>query len=358
MLNTTNDIAKRYHIEFGNQKSQILTIGPKQNDQTFQIGEQALQNTDKYKYLGITINNKGNMEEHIKQTKGKLEAAIQTIFSLAGNTDFRNIEMDTIWKLVETSIIPIITYGAEANIPTKKEMKQLQQLLDNILKRSLHTPRTTPSTIISIETGITDVETAYNQKQIMYYYNLCNNQNKQQLKTILLKDTNQWLKHIKTTMEKIAIDENKFLSMTKKQAAGYLNKQATNNRQQKILKEAETKSKTRDLIIHKTQNNLTQRPNYMITNNRKNCTNIFMVRSRMMHIKGNYKNMYQDLACRWCKQQPETQEHIITSCKEFKAITKNVDYNTYFKDDPISTTIIVPILTKIQEKINAYTLNN
>ena len=75
MLNITEEFAKSYHIKCCEAKSQTITIG-------------TLMATKAFKYLGLTINNKGNMEEHIKNIKGKTEAAFQTIFNLAGNDNF------------------------------------------------------------------------------------------------------------------------------------------------------------------------------------------------------------------------------------------------------------------------------
>ena len=77
-----------------------------------------LENTSKYKYLGMIINNKGNLKDHIEQTKGKVEAAIQTVMVLAGNQEFNSIKVEIIWKIIKACIIPIIMYGAETWAPT------------------------------------------------------------------------------------------------------------------------------------------------------------------------------------------------------------------------------------------------
>ena len=69
----------------------------------------------------MTINNEGNMDENIKKIKGKTEAALQTIFILAGSEEFHNMEMSTILKLLDTCIIPIIIYGAETWTTTKQK---------------------------------------------------------------------------------------------------------------------------------------------------------------------------------------------------------------------------------------------
>ena len=82
-------------------------------------------------------------------------------------------------------------------------------------------------------------------------------------------------------------------------------------------------------------------------------TNIFAVRSRMLKVKGNYKNKYTDKTCRWCKDSMETQEHILKQCAEFKHITQNTTYETYFDDDTNMTKIaaetIHNVITKLSE---------
>ena len=174
MLDITDEVSKKYHIQFDKEKSQIITIG-KNQEPKFKLGNMIMDNTETYKYLGITINNKCTMEDHIKKLKGKTEAALQTIFNLAGNKNFSQIEMKTIWKLIETCIIPIVLYAAETWIPTKAEVEHIQKILNNTLKRILQTPPSTPSEIIQIETGIWDIETMMEEKQIMYYHRIHNN---------------------------------------------------------------------------------------------------------------------------------------------------------------------------------------
>ena len=125
MFNTTDEMAKRLHIKFGKEKSQILTI--KNNDATpcLKIGNQTMDQTDTYKYLGMTMDNKGNLDDHIKKLRGKTEVGLQTILTLASNDEFHKIEMATIWRLCHSCIISIITYGAETWNPTQKELNQI-----------------------------------------------------------------------------------------------------------------------------------------------------------------------------------------------------------------------------------------
>jgi len=45
---------------------------------------------------------------------------------------------------------------------------------------------------------------------------------------------------------------------------------------------------------------------------RKDCTNIFSIRARIIKIKANYKNAHNNM--QWCEEKEETQEHILSEC--------------------------------------------
>ena len=57
---------------------------------------------------------------------------------------------------------------------------------------------------------------------------------------------------------------------------------------------------------------------------RKQESTIFKTRTRMLKVKGNYKNGFPDLTCRACKKEDETQAHILYEC------------DSLHRDDPIT----------------------
>ena len=48
---------------------------------------------------------------------------------------------------------------------------------------------------------------------------------------------------------------------------------------------------------------------------RKQVSTIFKTRTRMIKVKGNYKNGHTDLACRACKGPLESQHHALVECQ-------------------------------------------
>jgi len=138
MLNITEEIAQRYHIKFGKEKNQIITISTKEPKQ-HNLGEMNLDSTNKYKYLGVVINGKGIMEDHMLNIKGKVEASLQTILNIAGYNSFNKIQMDRDNMETDQHMHNpnSILYAAEAWIPTHKEVIELQKIVENAIKRIL-----------------------------------------------------------------------------------------------------------------------------------------------------------------------------------------------------------------------------
>ena len=64
---------------------------------------------------------------------------------------------------------------------------------------------------------------------------------------------------------------------------------------------------------------------------------IFKARCRMIEVKSNYKGSYNDLTCRLCGQQEETQDHILTECTENKIEDQSkISIDDIFNDNDLS----------------------
>ena len=353
MLNVTEDISKRYHIKFGKEKSQVLTIGQKAG-KAFNLGSMELDDTNTYKYLGVTINHMGTMEDHIKKLKGKAEAALQTIFNVSGNQNFHGIEMEIIWKLVKTCINPIIMYAAEIWTPTKHEIQQIQKIHDNLLKRILLCPQSTPRECVLLETGLWDVETMMHEKQIMYLQKIMKS-NDSNTKKISLDPTTTWNKQIVKILQKYDITTNQIEQTSKEQLKKIIKNKITAENITRIKAAGQKKSKVNHLLSYKTEDTIYRQPRYIKDLQRKEAAAVFTLRARMLKTKANYPNMYQDKKCRWCSEDNETQEHIINQCPRFEATTDRtqigLQYTNIMENETDSLKIEAIIISKIEEII-------
>ena len=181
ILNVTNYVAQKYHIEFGAAKCKVVKIG-KGTKSEIRLNNQILEEVTSYKYLGELINNKGNLEDHLTATQSKIRAITAQLIAETGNKEFKGIKMKAIWQLVDATIIPILTYAAEGWNYTKKEIEKTQTIFNEALKTILFLPQGTPTTILLNETGYPAVEDIIKKKRIMQAHRLINMKKKTLIK--------------------------------------------------------------------------------------------------------------------------------------------------------------------------------
>ncbi len=349
MLDITNETAKKYRIEFSKEKSQVLVIGKQKSNQTekFRIGDLELEQTKTYKYLGETLNDKGNIDDHLKGIKRKVEAAYQTIRLISGNQDFKGLELETIWKLIETCILPIALYGAETWNNTKKQTTEINRIMDNILKRVLNTPTSTPREPLYMETGMLDIDTHAKKRQLMMKQRLnvtANNLINEMLETT---QKGNWKDRIEKLCQEWNI-EDQHINSGKITFKKLLERKATTHFKTKLTQESVNKSKVKYLSEGNPNWTPGIRREYLDKLPRHEASIIFKARTRMLKIKGNYKNMYKNnLECRACGQSQETQIHILNECTTLH--TNNSTKVTQEQLFTENTTTLKTTLKKIQE---------
>ena len=353
MLNITEEIGNRYRIKFGEEKSKILKIGKHLPEPDFKLGDMKLGYCEKYKYLGTTFSNENNMDEHIKDSKRKVEAAYNTAMAIAGSVNFKNIEMRVIWELMETCILPIMTYGWEAATPRKKDLNQLKQICDNIIKRTIMAPKGTPWEPLYMETGIIEPEIML-LKNRLNYMDRIETSTSSILKDIREdQDCNGWWKiHNKTKEELGATQSNHTQSegKRKKEIRKILHKKMM----EKIKDGASKKTKTKFYMDNKRDPKPGNRAKYMDKCNRMDANIIFRARTRMLKVKANYRNMYQDMTCRLCNETEESQEHVLEECKnEIRTKLGKITTQDIFEENTEKLTATASSIRKIMELLQS-----
>ena len=87
-----------------------------------------------------------------------------------------------------------------------------------------------------------------------------------------------------------------------------------NQRTSKLIKERQNKSKVQHLI-NGTRWNTGEPATYMNKLSRNETSILFKARTRMLHVKDNFRNKYtNNLMCRACGLQVETQKHTLNEC--------------------------------------------
>ena len=225
--------------------------------------------------------------------------------------------MEVIWKLIDSCITPIITYCMEVCDINKKETKQINQILDGMIKRILMIPKTTPREALYVETGLLDIENTIIKNRINYNVRVLNT-DKINLGILTRNDekgswkekTNKLIEEYQITTE----DMTGKKESTKRKIGIKIRNKFKNN----LETTGKTKSKIKFLLDNKQEWTIGKPAQYMNKLNRYQASIIFKTRSRMLEVKNNYKNKYRDHKCRLCNIHEEDQMHVLQTCPELQ----------------------------------------
>ena len=92
---------------------------------------------------------------------------------------------------------------------------------------------------------------------------------------------------------------------------------------------------------------------YMKALTRKQASTIFKARSRMIKVKGNYKNGHQNHICRICGTAEETQQHILKECEGLPSNDYTpIENDRLFSEDAEDLQIVAQEIDKKLDKIS------
>ena len=366
-LDITNEVSNKYHIEYGDAKSNILPIKTgkrKIKENKYQVGDMDLKSTEKYKYLGYIQNSKNNNDDHFKAVKGRTEAAYQQMMALAGNSSFENIEMEAIWTVLKACITPAIIYSGEAWEPSKKNYQEANRIMESILKRILKTPtKGTSREAIYIETGLLDPEALIIKNRINMENRITKGENETMKSLLQIKTEGSWAMENKKLKHRLNITDEEMNNKPVKMKEIIKNK-IKSDFKNRIDQESLEKSKMKYYLEGKKQWEPSKAAEYTKVLSRNQVSQIFKARTRMLNVKANYKNGNRDLKCRVCKNAEETQGHILEEClkinEKCQKVTKEMIFDENTEELRKTAKIIqerMEVLEKIQDD-NTEQLNN
>ena len=358
-LDITNETSNIYHIEYGEPKSNSMTIKnnrKKPINKNYNIGPMKLKRTDKYKYLGYLQNEKNNNDDQLKAIQSRTEAAYQKMMALTGNSNFNNLEMETIWLVMKACIMPSITYSGETWEPNAHYYDEANKIADSLIKRVLKTPKGTPREPLYMETGLIDPETIITCNRINMEARIMRNNNETMKKLLMLTNQDSWAITNNEIKRKLKIGDHE-LKEDKDIVKQTVKKAAYEDFKNKLNESSKEKSKVQYYLQGKKEWTPGKASEYMKKLNRNQASNIFKARTRMLPIKGNQKNEYTDkdgnthITCRLCKEKDETQKHILEECTTLRKITIPITESMIFDENTENLEETATQIGKILEEL-------
>ena len=186
-------------VKTGNKREEIVQEHAKSGE---------VRKTETYHYLGITINEEGNLEEHKKVISRKCETISREIDAIGAKNQVGKEEVRVKLKLFDTCLMTALTNGMEAweNIGLV-EMKEIEKIQGKALKRIFQLPLSTTYTSIIMETGIWPAEQKIQYATMMLYHNKKNSDDNKKVKQVIEKqEQNQFKNTFYQKVQKIAKD--------------------------------------------------------------------------------------------------------------------------------------------------------
>ena len=167
-LNIFNDYCKNWHLKINIQKTKVLVFGARTHgNYNFKIGNQPLEITDKYHYLGLTFSCNSSFLNARKHTVEQANKAMHFLFVKINNAD---LPLDLALKLFDHTVLPILTYGSE--IFGYENLEIIERVHNNFLRKITNSRKSTPMSFLYGELGRYPISVIIESRMIAFWNRL------------------------------------------------------------------------------------------------------------------------------------------------------------------------------------------
>ena len=306
-----------------------------------QDNEHLIQEVSEERYLGDIISKDGKNNKNIKARISKANGSINQVMSILEEICFGKYFFEVALVLRNSLFINSLIFNSEAwyNI-TKKDYEELEMADEILLRRILECPAATPKEMLYLEMACLPIRFIIMGRRIMFLHYILNEDSDSLInKFFKAQETNpiknDWCESVREALKDLNIlltfsqiklmkkEELKNLVKAACEAAAleYLNKKKAEH--SKVLHLSHTSWEMQPYL----------KPNTMLTEEAKF---IFLLRTRMLDVRVNFRNKHKDINCPNCKEHPDDQPHLLTCGKLTDGTSlarPNLLYESIFESD-------------------------
>ena len=300
-----------------------------------------MEMVDKEKYLGDIISVTGKNLENILARKDKSKGIIKQIMSILEEICFGQFYFEVALILRDSLFLSSILVNSEAWYDvTETEVEILEQADEELLRRILETPVSTPKCMLYLETGCKPVRFLIMTRRLMFFHYILNEDEDSLIARFYSAQVKNpckgdWCKTVEENLEEVeillSVDQIKECSRT--QFKTLVDKCVRKRTLEYLNSEKKRKSK----VLHINFEELKMQK-YLEPNKHSNQLGkfTFLVRSRMLELEENYKNSKKTSNCPVCqdKSSTDSQPHLFICPKltNNQVAKNNVKYGDLFED--------------------------
>ena len=288
-----------------------------------------MEDKDEEKYLGDIISTDGRNIKNVKARVAKGKGIISRILAILDGIPFGEFYFEIAAILRESLLVSSMLSNSESwyNV-SKAELELLETIDVQFLRSILKAPKSTPKEMLFLELGCVPLRQLIRKRRIYFLHHILNEGEdsmmfkflQTQLKNKKPKDwITQVLRDIDDLKMDLSLDEIK--EMKKSKLKSLLNKAVMDNAFEELIKVKQSHSKVMKVKHFKLEMQKYLKPS-IIKINQEEAQMIFKLRSRVTDVKINQRGKYEEYKCEVCKEEEESQKHIM-ECKELEKLKNN-----------------------------------
>ena len=316
-----DDTLKRKKLSINYSKSKVLIVGStyfrnktlkELEKNPLKMGDAIIEHSEKEKYLGDIIHEKGckdSISQTIKERLGKATGIGNDIIQTCDSPWINGLGNSSIvFKEFEARVIPLLLNNCETWIGiTDKQVEELQKFQEKFLISAFRLADTTTRALINWDTGMKPMRWRIAEKKLQFLRKLMEKEYRCLAKQVIYQEVIHGIKGLasecKALSKVLGLPNLVFSTVTKLEIKSSINQQV----EKEMRKAMEEKVKVRDRLSEneddKTYMNRIPLPLARVW---------LRYRARAIAgVKGNFKKSWTDMSCRYCDLgATEDQEHL------------------------------------------------
>ena len=295
----------------------------------------------KDKYLGDVISTTGKNTDNVIARKEKSNGIVKQIIAILEDICFGPFHFEVAVILRDSLFLSSVLVNSEAWYDlTDADIEVLEQADENLLRKILEAPISTPKCMLYLETGCKPVRYIVMTRRLMFFHYILNEEENSLISRFYRSQVKNpydgdWCTTVMANLEEleILIDAEQIKECSKNQFKTLVDKCITKAALAYLNREKGTKSKVLHIKHKELKMQTYLEPNKHSIHLKKS---IFLLRSRMLEIGENYKRNKKKSECPLCKDKnsPDSQAHLLMcpELEENEIVTKKVEYDDLFDD--------------------------
>ena len=318
--NHVMNFSKAKRLGVNHEKSSTIIVNKKIHDSmpSLWIGNNRIKQVSVAKLLGDMINEKGNNKDLINDRVKKGKSAIINCLAFCSEVTMGTHYVEAAITLYHSVFEKTVLFNCQAwRKLLKDDLKKLETVQLKYLKRILRSPQSTTNCFVFLELGILPLMFVLHIRQLSFLHHILLLEDNDPVRLVYKEQLSlpyekNWGNETKELLKMYHLENIDLTELSYETWKQKVKQQVSECAFQKLSEEAKGKTKTK----HLTYTSFTPQP-YIHHYHPKISSTLFKIRSRNIECKANRKSQSDNLLCRLCNSEEETQEHLV-NCSEIK----------------------------------------